>query len=101
MAATATRCYGDKIRKEHEKHNKTAAVPSEVASEPPKNVESAVSRSEYPDRFERVKDAAPIGFHELLQKVRPVCCFRSCGSCTGSRYDWLKCGTPTGLQARA
>ena len=22
------------------------------------------------------------------------------GSCTGSRYDWLTCGTPTGLRAR-
>jgi len=77
MAPPTTKCYGDKIR---EKHIKPRA--SEV-HEQPKLVESYHSRTDAQERCDRVKNSAPDGFHELLQKViravilaRPVHMYR-------------------------
>ena len=60
-ASTTVRCYGDKIREKH-RYSKT----SELQEQPTPDDETRTTSQE---RCDRVKSAAPSGFHELLQKV--------------------------------
>jgi len=60
-----TKCYGDKIKMQH--------IKSRASEVEPKPVESIQERTDNQERIDRVKESAPEGFHELLQKVLEFC----------------------------